>query len=206
MTQTPDRTSIRAFVAIAVPAHVLDRIKQVQQKFRSRLRDGSVRWLRPDQIHLTLRFLGNVPANQLGELKDSLERVCGPVRPFSLHAEGAGSFPDVNRPRILWVGLTGDVEAFRGLEARLAPAVAAFGDHAEDRDFSPHLTVGRVKTSDPGEVRRIGDLVAAAGTDQWGEWRVEEVKLMRSDLSAAGVAYRCLAAVPLAGGTLPRSS
>lgn len=206
MTQTPDRTSIRAFVAIALPTHVLDHIQQVQQKFRTRLRDGSVRWLRPDQIHLTLRFLGNVPADQLEELKNNLERVCGPVGPFSLRAEGAGSFPDVNRPRILWVGLTGDVEALRGLEARLAPAVAAFGDHAEDRDFSPHLTVGRVRTSDPGEVRRIGDLVEAARAGQSGEWRVEEVKLMRSDVSAAGAAYHRLAAVPLAGGTFPRSS
>ncbi len=109
-----------------------------------------------------------------------------------------GVFPTEARPRVLWVGLRGELDALRRLHAQIARETAAWGER-EEREFHPHLTLGRVKSVRPAEVRAIAPALERVNAGDLGSWRVERVDLMRSQLSQTGATHTCLAGVPLAG-------
>jgi RNA 2',3'-cyclic 3'-phosphodiesterase len=191
--------SIRAFVAVPVPEAVLHAIRRAQQEFAQRLRVPEVRWLQPEQIHLTLAFLGRVAVARLEELKAVLAQACRSVGPFSLQAEGCGCFPDPQRPRVIWVGLAGDREILCHLREAVAAATAPFAEHVETRSFQPHLTIARLKPAAPATLRSIGRIIQDAPATVLGEWHVRAVDLMQSELTPGGAVYRRLLSAPLAG-------
>lgn len=187
---------IRTFIAIHLPAEVRQRLGQFQEQLRRAAPGEGVRWTEPDQIHLTLRFLGNVPEAELPQLSQALALACQAAAPFGLEAQGAGAFPDLKRPRVLWVGLGGAVAALAQLQAAVLEATRTWGE-LEDRPFHPHLTLGRVKTADPRLLARLSGALQQAGSSAFGAWQVHQVALMRSDLSPAGPRYTVLAEAPL---------
>lgn len=190
---------IRTFIAINLPAEVRQRLGQFQEQLRQAAPGQGVRWTGPDQIHLTLRFLGNVPEPELPRLSQALTQACQSAGPFELEAQGAGAFPDLNRPRILWVGLVGAVAALAQLQAAVLEATRGWGE-LEDRPFHPHLTLGRVKTPEPRLLARLGAALQRASSLSFGQWQVHRVELMRSDLSPAGPRYTVLAEASLGQG------
>lgn len=195
-TPTP---SVRTFIAINLPAEVRRRLGAFQEQLRQAAPGQGVRWTEPEQIHLTLRFLGNVPEPELPQLSQALTQACQSARPFELEAQGAGAFPDLKRPRILWIGLVGAVTALVQLQAAVLEATRNWGE-LEDRPFHPHLTLGRVKTPEPRLLARLSAALQQASSAAFGQWPVHQVELMRSDLSPAGPRYTVLAEARLGPG------
>ena len=159
-----------------------------------------VRWVALEQIHLTLKFFGNVEMHQVGALQRALERAVGPVGPIPVSVAGFGCFPSEQRPSVIWLGLGGDLARLHELQKRIERETETFGSHSEIRTFHPHLTIGRIR-SPGGPARGIGGVLKARGAHELGSWAVEELLLMRSQLAPTGSIHTTLAAFKLAGSS-----
>ena len=186
--------SIRSFIALPLEAVLAAEIKKVQQGLNSPV--GAVRWINPEHLHLTLHFLGNVDAGQLDDLAAALRRACARADPFQLALEGAGCFPNTQSPRVVWIGIQGDLEPLRQLQEQIGQETKNFGDQGDPRVFQPHLTIGRVKASGL-EGRKAGQAIECATVPKLGDWTVNNVLLVQSQLSPDGARYTTLAAVAL---------
>jgi len=186
--------SIRTFVAIALEPGLVTELKKVQQQLGAQLPVETVRWVRPEQLHLTLKFLGRVSRASLNDLAAALQRACSGFSSFRLTLEKVGCFPNTANPRVVWIGIHGELESLRNLQTRIERETQAFGDHSEDRAFRPHLTIGRVKAQGKG-AGTVGGLVERAEVSKLGDWTVRQVHLIQSDLSPAGARYTTLATV-----------
>ena len=195
MTEPPH--TIRAFIAIELPSEVRSEVERTQRALKSTIPTGLIRWTPPEQIHLTLKFLGNIPADSAPELETALRRACTGMVPFELCAEGLGGFPDLRRPRVLWIGVGGALDALQQLQAAIARETDRWGER-EERAFHPHLTWGRVRTTRKRELDDLGAAIRSVFAARWGSWRVTRVDLMRSELDPDGARHCCLATVPLA--------
>lgn len=190
--------SIRTFVAIELPPTVQRGLAQVQERLK---RGGHpVRWVAPGNIHVTLSFLGEITRAQLEAVGEAVTRVAAASRPFLLEALGCGVFPNPRRPRVVWVGIQGELEPLGALHGHLERALAELGFPPEGRSFSPHLTVGRTqRRCSPAQARALGDAVSAITVPSLGRWEVEEIVVMRSDLRPEGPLYTRQRTAPLAG-------
>ena len=197
MTETSG-TTIRAFIAIKLPAEVKAAVAIMQDSLKRAVGTKLVRWTAPEQIHLTLRFLGNIAVETVPELGAALRRAGAQIAPFELRAAGLGCFPDEKRPRVLWVGLGGALEKLQELQKAVLAETETWGE-TEDRPFHPHLTLGRTKTTQPRELQALGPAIRALLATDWGSWQVRGVNLMKSELSPEGARHTSLLDVPLAG-------
>jgi len=186
-------TTVRTFIAIELDRELKDQLRRVQDQLRAQGVTRGVRWVQPDGIHLTLKFLGDTPLEKVEEVKAALARAATEVNPFYFSVSGLGCFPNLRQPRVVWVGLqepTGTVVRLRdAVEAQVAP----LGFPTEGRPFSPHLTLGRVqRDSSKSEVRKIGEVVAASAVGIVGEMTAKSVCLIKSDLKPGGAVYSTL--------------
>ncbi len=138
-------TTIRAFIAVDLPPTVKAALSDVAATLGGRVPRGAVRWVRPEQMHLTLRFLGDTPADRLPALAAALDTLAAGHAPFALHLTGVGCFPNARRPRVVWVGLGGEEAKLLALVTALEAALRPLGWPPEDKPFRAHLTLGRVK-------------------------------------------------------------
>ena len=187
----------RAFFAIPLEAALLEQIRKIQTSLQGRLPNEAARWTQREHLHLTLRFLGDVPVGVIGELTSALERACKSVPPLRLMAGQLGCFPDFRKPRIIWIGIDGDLKHLNELHDRLVSETDSLITHTEDRPFHPHLTIGRVKSSHARVMRQCGETVQAMNIAQIGEWTARQVDLFKSDLSSSGPTHTLLAMAPL---------
>ncbi len=184
---------IRAFIAISVPEPVLQAIVKAQEGFQG---SGlSIRWVRKEGIHLTLKFLGDIDRDDIEKIRAAMERVAEAFSPFTLRGEGVGVFPNLKRPRVVWVGVSGDVEPLRGLQRDLESQLDSLGFPKEKRSFSGHLTMGRVK----GRLDRtkLSRVLEGLGDFRTESFTAQSVVLFQSDLRPEGAVYSRLAEVPL---------
>jgi 2'-5' RNA ligase len=189
---------IRTFIAIELDESIKDSLTELQERLKGEAPRGSVRWVRSGGIHLTLKFLGDVPADQIGEITKALQKSCQGFAPFSLSCGGLGCFPNLRRPRVVWVGVQEETGTLAQLKKSIEENVAPLGYPSEKRKFSPHLTLGRVqKRVGPGDRGRLGDLVGALEIGVLSQMEVRSVNLMRSDLRPSGAVYTRLAEVEL---------
>lgn len=188
---------IRAFIALPIDASLRTQLARLQATVAAMVPPKSVRWTRPEQTHLTLKFLGKVCAAAIPELTAALRSACADAPVMCLKAEGFGCFPNVVRPRVLWVGVTGELAALASLHERVAAATESFGEHQKREDFTAHLTLGRVQSRRSREVREVGEVLAGVAFSQVGDWRAEAVELQQSVLRPGGSVYTTLARVPL---------
>jgi 2'-5' RNA ligase len=194
--------AIRTFVAIPLPAPLIEALQRVQQQLQSKLPSALVRWSKPEQLHLTLRFLGDVPIEQIRQLEAALRVACEPTPALRLRLGGIGCFPHIGNPRVIWVGVGGDVEPLRVLQQRIKQYTGGFGVPAEVRDFTPHLTLGRVKKGWP-VAPQIRNGIERFRSDALGDWSATEVELIQSQLRPDGACYTKLASIKL-GASNPR--
>ncbi|MGA2787273.1 MAG: RNA 2',3'-cyclic phosphodiesterase [Verrucomicrobiota bacterium] len=188
---------LRLFIAISIPEPVRDEIIRVQEELLPLVPRGVARWTRPDQFHLTLRFLGDVPADGVEDLKKSAGAVCRNARPLSLRAEGIGFFPNLRAPRVIWVGINDGAGRLVDLQQQIETAVGPFSPEPGEKNFTGHVTLGRLKNPRPADTR---DLAARAQTLEkrlFGEWTAQEMEIIRSELSPAGARHTLLAAFRL---------
>jgi 2'-5' RNA ligase len=177
---------VRSFIAIHLPEAVRARLGA--EVARLRQFQAPVAWVRPDNFHLTLRFLGDREPAQLDQARAALDAVGGTVAPFGATVSGLGSFPPGRPPRVVWAGVTAGAADLGGLAARLEAELAPRGLGGDGRPFHPHVTLGRVR-GDRGAPGLTGVLGPGA---VYGDLPVEALWLMRSDLDPRGARYEVL--------------
>ena len=191
-----DDERLRLFVAIDLPEDVRESLGRLQNDLR-RHDLPSLRWTRPEGVHITLKFLGETPASSLPAIEAALARAVRGAQPFRLALGAPGTFGNRRGPRVLWVDVEGDVKPLQQLQAAVERELAAAGFAPEERDFSPHLTLARVpQPPPPGLAERVSRALAAVAAPR-GEIQVTEVVLMRSRLQAGGAVYSRVAVFPL---------
>lgn len=190
-----DKT-IRAFLAIAPAADVLLAIGKIQDRLKHAC-PFDIGWLKPEHIHLTLKFFGNVSEDEITTLARIVEQHSSALPPLQLTVKKLGVFPSWQRPRVLWMGLEGDTAPLAMIQQKLEQGWQACGFSREDRSFRPHLTIGRIKS-----VRREGDpctFMAQAGDWSAGGFRADGLTLIQSVLTPQGPLYTQLAWFPFGG-------
>lgn len=192
-----DGGNLRLFVAIAVPEEIKARLAALQRELRERLRHSSVSWTKPENIHLTLRFLGDVPSNRLDDLTAALAVAAAPLAPLTLAVAGLGCFPHTRRPRILWAGVRDEAGKLAELARAIAGATDSFYRQPTEERFAGHLTLARVRRVGRENISSLDQFIKSAATRAIGNWRAETVDLVRSELHPAGSRYTTLARLPL---------
>ena len=192
--------AIRAFIAIELPDAILAEVGNIEARLKPQMPHDTIRWVKADSIHLTLKFLGQVPSDQLELITSSLRSAVAAYAPFTLEVIGAGCFPNIHRPRVVWVGIKESDHRLHILQRAVENAIAPLGYPTEIHDFTPHLTVGRLaRDVRQADQKKIGDVVQAAGVGSLGKWEVKQVALIKSDLKPSGAEYSILAQAPLSG-------
>jgi 2'-5' RNA ligase len=197
-------TTLRTFIAIVLDDELKHNLRRLQDGLREQVPPRSVRWVRPEGIHLTLKFLGNTPSDRVDRIAASFVRAVETIEPFQFTVRGLGCFPNERRPRVVWVGLdepTGNLAALRqAIEEQVAP----LGFPSENRPFRPHLTLGRVQRhATKAEARQIGEMVSFASIGTIDEMSIEYVSYIKSDLRPSGAIYTTLSKVELGGSIEP---
>lgn len=188
---------IRAFVAIEMSPEIRRSLESVAAELKQRLKGVPVRWVPVENIHLTLKFLGDVSVNNIEVLKKILAREAARHSSFEISVGELGAFPSSRRPRVLWVKVEAP-PALANLQAGIENETARLGYPREERPFSPHLTLGRVaRHAGSEDIRRIGETLEAYKVGFLGAAPVRLVNLYRSDLSPGGAVYTCLFNAPL---------
>lgn len=186
--------TIRAFVALHLPEPVKSHLVEMQAVLNNGLPRGAVRWVKPDAMHLTLRFLGETAPGKIDALRDALAAAAVGHAPPDLTLDRIGYFPNRQRPRVVWAGLRGDTTELAALKDAIDAAIAPLGWPSEARPFAPHLTLGRVKEGD--QPLRFPERVPLKPLS----FRSATFSLFRSDLHPSGPVYTTLAAFTLAAG------
>ena len=193
---SPTPEHVRLFVACEVPDDVKVAIGDIITKLRERS-GTAVRWIRPEGVHVTLKFLGEVPVRQLPAVKLAIQEAVVGNSPFELELSNIGMFGGREGLRIMWVGIAGDVLRLEKLVRDANAALAVVGFEPERRPFRPHLTLGRVR--DEISTRHRAEIEVAVGKMEIpaSSWRTNQVSLMRSRLTTTGAHYEVLATFPL---------
>jgi RNA 2',3'-cyclic 3'-phosphodiesterase len=188
---------IRSFLAFSLPDAFRNVIEDVLPDLRDASRD--VKWVRPGSVHLTVVFLGSLPEGSLAGVKQAAAGACTGVAPFRLAVKGTGFFPNPRRPRVVWLGLEGEIERMGSLRDALQDALEPFGIQRETRPFRPHLTLGRFRKQ--GRMNRSLEEAMARHQDVSSpECTLSELVLFRSDLRPTGAVYTALERFPLKEG------
>jgi len=184
---------IRTFIAAPIPDEIRKKLKDIQAELRKH-ETGAVRWVNPEGIHLTFHFLGEIEESGVTGLGEMLKEAGSACRSFSYRVRGLGAFPNLSRPRVFWAGLETGSEAEK-LHELLKAGLVRLRYPVESRAFSPHLTLGRVK-SPSGLAAVIGQVEKLKETEL-GEFETREVILFKSELRPGGALYTPLVTQPL---------
>jgi 2'-5' RNA ligase len=176
---------IRAFIAIELPDSIKSMIGRVQQELKSlRLK---AKWVRAENIHLTLKFLGDIDAGDIDNIGGAMADAAADSAPLALKIGGIGFFPDIKRPRVVWVGLGGEIPNLLNLQRNLEDRLATVGFAKEKRSFKAHLTLGRIRqAANPDTVRRIIKEYIELGDHQF---IADRITLIKSVLKPSGAVY-----------------
>jgi len=188
---------LRAFIAVEIPPGIHQAIENQTASIRAALDASLVRWVPAENVHLTLKFLGDVSPANVELLEQMLSAEVSQHRTFEMRFGGLGAFPSPKRPRVIWIG----IQAPAGLEALqhgIEAATATLGYPDEQRPFSPHLTIGRVKQNiNTAGMQQIRTVLEKAEVGSLGISRVSAVHLFKSDLKPTGAVYTRLFSAPL---------
>jgi 2'-5' RNA ligase len=176
----------RTFCAIELPQQVRAQLQNHARRLREAVPDASASWSRPENIHLTLKFFGNVPREKLTLISDAAARISSGLSPFAIRIGGTGVFPRRSRPQVLWIGVEDSSGRLSDLQQGLEEEFAREGFPKEDRGFRPHLTIARLRR--PEDARPLAEANIQTKFD-FIEIRVNEFSLLRSQLSPKGSIY-----------------
>jgi len=190
---------MRLFVGVEIDERVRAAAAEAAEDLRSRLKrsraDVRARWVEPENLHVTVWFIGEVKDDRAEEIQRTLQPRCS-TPAFELGLRGLGAFPPSGPPRVFWLGVTSGAESMARVYGEVRDRLVGIGFEAETRPYSPHVTIARVKDLGPGAARPVRDALAAVPAD-CGSCRVATVTLFRSHLSPKGSRYEPLLRVPL---------
>ena len=188
---------LRTFIAVEIPSHVQKKIQQETEPLRKAIGASFVRWVSIQNVHLTLKFLGDVSPASVDTLTQMLRAEADSCPEFDMQISGLGSFPSLRRPRVLFIGIQAPAELealYRGIES----ACARLGYESEGRGFSPHLTIGRIKQdASASDQQKVRHALAETKIDSLSIARVNSVHLYKSDLKPTGSVYTQIFSAPL---------
>lgn len=190
---------VRAFVALPVPDAVKAALSGAQAELRAWLSPRAATWTRPENQHVTLRFLGSVAVAGLPELSARLRAAVGGFGALELECARLGAFPDPQRARVVWAGVTDAEGRLESLHQRVSEAVAAFAQSPPENRFAAHVTLARLKSLPRPVLPRLAEWLERGASRRFGGWRATTVELIRSELSAEGSRYTTLDVFPLVG-------
>ena len=190
---------VRSFIAIELPLELKAELGTLEEKLKAG-RHSFVKWVDPESVHLTLKFLGGVPADTIPRILEATTGAAQHWPPFSLQIGGTGAFPNWQRPQVFWVGIGGEIGRLTALHRELESALSPLGFPPESRAFSPHLTLGRIRDrASAGDRRRFGEWAQSIRFEARASFRADALRLMKSQLTPAGPVYSQLASVYLKG-------
>jgi 2'-5' RNA ligase len=204
---------LRLFVAISPPEQIKSEIEKTQRKLRAALPGNFIRWTKPAQFHLTLKFLGNVVESRVAELVEAVRDACFRFAPLQLRAEHVGFFQGARAPRVLWVGVRDEKNLLGKLQECVETKVKNFTENAgsagcappgasparREQKFTGHITLARIQRANRRETETVAAEVSTIADQFFGEWRANSVELIRSELFAGGSRYSTVAAIQLSG-------
>lgn len=188
--------TLRSFIAIDIPGNILSEIRELQEGIKDY--GFKIRWVRPESIHLTLKFLGDIKAVKINEIAEAISKTVVRYTPISLQAKGVGVFPGIKRPQVLWVGLAGQLEPLVSLQKTLDENLETIGFTMEKRPFKGHLTMGRMKAKI--DVKKFGDVLMTFRRFESEAFTADRIILYKSELKPSGAVYTELASVSLGKG------
>lgn len=172
----------RLFVGVFPAPPVSEAMAQRISAWKAGIRERGVKWVDGPRLHATLCFLGSVPVETVPSLIASLRDVCRGRRPIPIELAGLGCFPIPRRPRVLWAGMGGDLEALASLQKAVRRACGPFVQKPDDKPFAPHLTLARVKDGNAEVAAELGRLLGVESATSFGSWTAVDFRLMRSEL------------------------
>jgi 2'-5' RNA ligase len=190
------RERVRTFIAIDVDNYVRERALHLMDILRTA--NADVKWVEPENLHITIKFLGEVLSRDIYHICQAVQKAVANIEPFPLIVQGAGAFPDLIRPRTIWLGFSEGQEQLASLHRSVENALLPLGFPREGRPFKAHLTLGRVRRSSPG-LARLAQLLRDQTEFSGAETYVEEVIVFSSQLTPEGPIYEPLATLPLQG-------
>jgi 2'-5' RNA ligase len=194
MTTQPEKM-MRTFVAIDIPKEIKDSMEKIQYRLRNSLKEGVIRWTKPNSVHLTLKFFGSISERDvehiIGLLKDSVKG----FKPFMLTVEKVGVFPNARQPRVLWLGITDGDNSLMTLQKQIDDDLHGIGFPREERPFRPHLTLGRTKAH--RGIEGLSSVLEEFKDYKAGALPAAGLTLYRSDLRPEGPVYTRLGYFPL---------
>lgn len=180
---------IRLFIAVQIPAEVRRGLAEVERELTAS--EADVKWIPEGNFHVTLKFLGYVEQTRVDAVSGALQSAVEGLAPFDVELAGVGAFPRISSPSVVWVGVSSGGEELKSLAERVESALEGIGFTREERPFSGHITLGRVKS--PRNRDRLRDLIGELRERKVGSFKVESVSLMRSDLRPTGPIYTRIA-------------
>lgn len=190
----------RIFLSLPLPTDVVEELQQLQRDLGAVLREGSVSWTRREQMHLTLRFLGDVPSGRVEEIERALTAVCAEGAPLPLRARRVGFFPNSRRPRIIWAAVDDAANRLAPLQAAVNEAIKSIVPLSdEEKEFRGHLTIGRIRRINRTETKALAEAAERVSGRCFGEWMANTIEIVRSELGPDGSRYTCVASIGLRG-------
>jgi len=189
--QDAQRTT-RCFAAVNLPAHLKDFVATEQARIRSQINSHAFRFVLPEQLHLTLLFIGDLAVDKLDQAKDALTKACENHSRFELTLSSPGCFPNPRRPKVLWLGIGGELNALHTLQESVSHQLSLYVQKQDNKTFHPHLTLARIKFEDKELSRNLSAYLTKAHEEPAfpeSAWEVNSIELMRSELTPSGSKY-----------------
>ena len=182
-----DHRLIRTFIAIPVPESVF--VLQGNLKNTIEKKTGKVRWVKRDQLHLTLKFVGDTPEESIDDVRGVMQKVANQMTPFKIFIQGVGCFPKIERPRVMWVGLDGAIDKLNQLVTAVHDGLHPLGFPREEKEFHPHITMARAKYPQ----KKTPDISSFLNTTYDPiPFRIEKIQFISSELFPNGPVYTIL--------------
>lgn len=174
---------VRLFIALPIPEEVKQSLTEPQKQLSVR----GIKPVEPENLHITLKFLGEAPEERIEEITSALDGV--DEEEFDMRARGMGAFPNIRNPRVVWAGINEGEEESTRLARQVEESMSTLGFERERRSFTPHITLARVKSRTPESRRAVQNTVEEYDEHEFGEWRAKRVVLMQSKLTPKGPIY-----------------
>jgi 2'-5' RNA ligase len=188
---------IRSFVAIELPENIKSSLEELENKLKSACPHG-IKWVNPRNIHLTLKFLGNIENAQIFPIGGAIQLSVHEIQPFELNISKLGVFPNINKIEVIWIGLNGDLDKLLLVQKKLESCLVPLGFPAERRAFAAHLTLGRVSEFTNNQDRQlIADCITKTIDYNKAGFKVDSISLMKSQLERTGAIYSRLCLIEI---------
>jgi 2'-5' RNA ligase len=188
-----DEKAMRAFLAVDPPEEIFNEIIKIQERLKKTI-GGDIRWVRPEGIHLTLKFFGYVYQSDVANISLVVKNNVANMKALMLNVRNLGAFPSLNRPRVLWLGLDGDTDALISLQVEIDTGFQEYGFKKEERPFRPHLTLARIK--EPRGLDGLAEAVKKNEDYNAGSFTISGLTLFKSELRPTGAIYTKLSHFP----------